>query len=146
MPLSAILLAAWMLSPGGIVQNDAAGSHAGYAEIRAERPVDGQRSSAPGAASSDEDISRELSLAAQIIRDQAPIRSEGATVTGARAQGYELVTTMAVELALDEATLAVIRRELSSQLCQNEALVRLIRLGATITYEITDTGGQVHRA
>lgn len=145
MSLSAMLFAAWMLAPTGMAENDAASRSVGYAEIHAARLVDSQRSNARRAAPSAEEIREELSLAAQIIRDQVPIRSEAATITGARAQGYELVTTMEIDLELDESTLAILRREMNNQLCATEALVRLVRAGATISYEVTDTSRRMYK-
>ena len=146
MPLSVILFAAWTLSPEGLVRNEGMGSDAGLLENRADRRVDGQRSNSPGASDADADIRQELELAAQIIRDQAPIRSGPTIITGASVQGFELVTTMTVDAPIDESMVAFMRQELSNRLCTNDGLLRLIRLGATITYVVTDSNRQVHRA
>ncbi len=145
MPPSALFLSlAWVLSFDEVPQAEMFQARPeAMTELRPDGAVESQRARAGAARRVDDDVAQRLAIAAQVIRDQAPIQQGAATITGARAEGGRLVTTMTIAAALDEPMMNEVRQEFQMRTCENASLRQLINAGAGIAYEVTDSDGQV---
>lgn len=88
----------------------------------------------------------QLQMAAQQIESMSASTAEGAPgITGARVEGSTLVTAITVPVPLDANTLSAMQQQMNAQMCSDPRLSPLSRAGATFAYDMTDSGGQVHR-
>lgn len=85
-----------------------------------------------------QDLRAIVAQSAEVINGRAPIAAgNGATITRARANGLELVTSLTVAGALTPEALAALRSSLPGVQCGNPAVADLIRRGVRFTYDIT---------
>ena len=101
--------------------------------------------SASSTGGTDAQVEQQISLAAQQIQSQAPIRQGPTTITGARAQGMELITAMTLPVDLNDQTISAMQQQLPAQQCSNPQVAQLIQRGGRFTYEITDSNNEVFR-
>ena len=94
---------------------------------------------------SEASVPEEIAFAASEIQRQVPIRQGPTTITGARAEGMELIMAMTLPVPLNQQIIEAVREQVTPQQCANPVIADLIRRGARFSYDITDAGGLVFR-
>ena len=90
----------------------------------------------------DPQLARDVVAAAELIRDQVPLRSGPATIIGASARGVELIVEIDPDDAVDAAYVERFRASLPGIACENSQARAFLLRGGTYTYRLRGEDGQ----
>lgn len=123
----------------GSATTNAAAPASNLASADGSKPVD-------AAATANPELAGQIAQAAQAFQARVPMQVDQiTTLTGVRSNGTEVIYEMAVSQAISPAQLEQVRTTAQNanqtNLCADPNAGRLIRMGASMTHQYTDTAG-----
>lgn len=95
-------------------------------------------------------LAQELSLTAQMLSKQLPLRQQGpqgmVTISGIEANGTEFIHRVEVPNDLDAGSFEQFRAQLPARLCEDSTVRQAVMRGATYTYVMRDKDGETFSA